>query len=210
MRTAILGAGHNGAVVAYNCNVLKPHPSIEVVGFLDDNKTHEWAQLPILGPLSALHSLRDQHGIEAILVTAIAAPRKRLSIIEQAQQMGYVIPSLAPPLPPWVKVGEGSYVDKDAVLHGCNINIGDYAIIGPLAYVEGDTHIGRAAMVSAQCFVGYGSKLGECAHLYQRAMIKPKCIIGDDCVIHPGAQLSMGMTLETGQEYPRIKREHRF
>jgi len=205
LKTAIFGAGHNSAAIIWN-KQKGLYSQLEIVGFIDDKKTGEWCGLPILSSSNNLESLKDK-GIQAILVTAIAKARERLTLCEKIEKLGFEFPAVIPELPPWIKIGRGIYVDPTAVLHGTNISLGDYSIVGPLAYIEGDVELGRGAISMAQSFVGFGSKIGEASCICQGAIVKPRCTIGKDCYINPMKIIEQGLELKDGSEYPTIHRE---
>lgn len=201
LRTVIFGAGHNGAVVAWN-NKCGMYKDVQIVGFIDDNKKGVWAGLPIIGESKDIENLRSAHNIDAILVTAIADPKSRLELCDKIRAMGYASPSLVPLLPPWIEIGDGVYVDERAVLHGCNIKLGDYSIVGPGAYIEGDVELGRGTIAMAHSFIAFGSKIGDASCVCQKAIVKPGCLVGRDCYIHPARVLPQGYKLADGEKYP--------
>ncbi len=87
---------------------------------------------------------------------------------------------LHPPAPP--RPG----VHPTAVVHAA-ARIAPDAEVGPLAVVEAGADIGPRCVVGPQCFVGEGAVLGAGSRLAQGAHLAAGSVLGQRCLVHPGA-----------------------
>jgi FlaA1/EpsC-like NDP-sugar epimerase len=81
-RALIVGAGAAGEMIVRE---LLGHPQLGLnpIGFVDDDRSkhgHRLSNLPILGPLSKIQSLVQEHGIEEVV---IAMPRARGGVVRE-------------------------------------------------------------------------------------------------------------------------------
>ena len=63
------------------------------------------------------------------------------------------------------------------------------ATLGPYVVVEGDAEVGAGAHVMAFSFIGPGCKVGPGCLLHPRSTLVLNVVLGERCVIHPGAVL---------------------
>ena len=71
----IVGAGDTAKLVAKEL-LANPHLGFEPIGFVDDDPAkhnHVLVELPILGPLSAIRTMIEQHGISELIIAMPAA-----------------------------------------------------------------------------------------------------------------------------------------
>ncbi|HEX7045734.1 MAG TPA: UDP-3-O-(3-hydroxymyristoyl)glucosamine N-acyltransferase [Burkholderiales bacterium] len=60
------------------------------------------------------------------------------------------------------------------------------AAIGPLAVIEAGAVIGEHAEVGPGCYVGRDAEIGAHTRLVGRVWVGERCVIGRDCLLHPG------------------------
>ena len=94
----IVGAGDTGKLVAKEL-IANPHLGFEPIGFVDDDPTkqrHMLLELPVMGPLSAIKGIVEQHGVSELI---IAMPSARGDVIRRVVRAGLDcgIPSLTVP-----------------------------------------------------------------------------------------------------------------
>lgn len=61
------------------------------------------------------------------------------------------------------------------------------AAIGPQAVIERGARIGRSAVVGAGCYIGSDAVIGDGTWLHAHVVIGAACILGERCIVHPGA-----------------------
>jgi len=64
--------------------------------------------------------------------------------------------------------------------------IADSAWVGPQAVIETGAAIGSDAFVGPGCFVGARSVIGANTRLVARVVVNYDCVIGGNCLLHPG------------------------
>jgi FlaA1/EpsC-like NDP-sugar epimerase len=94
----IVGAGDTAKLVAKEL-ISNPDLGFEPIGFVDDDpsmQNHVLLELPILGPLSAIKSIVEQHGVSELI---IAMPSARGEVVRQVVRAGLDcgIPTLTVP-----------------------------------------------------------------------------------------------------------------
>jgi UDP-3-O-[3-hydroxymyristoyl] glucosamine N-acyltransferase len=66
-------------------------------------------------------------------------------------------------------------------------NISASAQIGALAIIEPGAEIGPGCVIGAGAYVGSNARIGAGTILHPRASVMHDCVIGERCVLHPGA-----------------------
>ena len=94
----IVGAGHTGKLVAKEL-IANPRLGFEPIGFVDDDLTkqnHMLLELPILGTLSAIKGIVEQHGVSELI---IAMPSAKGVVVRKVVRAGLDcgIPTLTVP-----------------------------------------------------------------------------------------------------------------
>src|SRR5438132_8134986 len=94
----IVGAGDTAKLVAKEL-ISNPHLGFEPIGFVDDDPTkqnHMLLELPIIGTLSAIKAIVEQHGISELI---IAMPSARGEVVRKVVRAGLDcgIPTLTVP-----------------------------------------------------------------------------------------------------------------
>ena len=72
-------------------------------------------------------------------------------------------------------------VVAEDVKFGANISVGPYCVIEP------GVRIGDRSVISAGCYIGYGTVMGDDCRLYPHVTIRERTVTGDRVMIHNGA-----------------------
>src|SRR5204863_404921 len=83
----IVGAGDTAKLVAKEL-IANPHLGFEPIGFVDDDpikQNHMLLDLPILGTVSAIKSIVEQHGVSELI---IAMPSARGEVVRKVVRAG--------------------------------------------------------------------------------------------------------------------------
>jgi FlaA1/EpsC-like NDP-sugar epimerase len=143
-RVVIYGAGQMAGLFAYRHSREGFHWELDLAGFVDDHATGEIAGFPILGKSEDLERLKEERGIDSVIMFAVKDPIWRLEKCLELAEKGSNFPSLVDCyVAPEVKIGQGVIIDEKACFLGYSAKIEDFAMIGPYAVVEGDSHLGR-------------------------------------------------------------------
>ena len=188
MRSVIIGAGKYGAVYL---SYLKD-AGIEIVGFLDDD-ANEWGKyiddIPVLGPISKLETLKDTHGVEAVYCP-LGNNRLRVKFLRLAEELGYQIPNYIHPsvtISSNVTIGKGVYillgtnimpdtVIEDYVMISMGVNIAHHNILGYGTFLSTGCNFGASIVANPYTYCGIGSTIMTGLHS-----------LGKDCLIGAGA-----------------------
>lgn len=188
MKSIIIGAGKYGAVYL---SYLK-ESGANIIGFLDDDPK-EWDttidDVPVLGPISELETLKSSHNVEAVYCP-LGNNRLRVKFLRYAKELGYHTPNYIHPsvtISPNVKIGKGVYI-----LLGTNIMpdtvIEDYVMISMGVNVAHHNKLGIGTFLSTGC--NFGASIE--AHPYTYCGIGSTIMtglhsLGTDCLIGAGA-----------------------
>lgn len=170
----IIGAGGHGREVADIArHQAQAHKTVEVLGFIDDNRDlHGQSQdgLPVLGDWSWFESadLKD-----VTIVCAVGSPPVCRRLVERANALGLSFASVISPLAhisplarlgrgvtvfPNVVVNTGAFVDSYSILNiaatvSHDVTVGRYCNINPGVHLAGNVMIGEG------CYVGMGTNV---------------------------------------------------
>ena len=106
-------------------------------------------------------------------VSALLSSHPYLSYAKAAQLL-YPRPELAPGIHPLASVDETAEIDPD-------VSVGAHCFIGS------GVRLARGVSVAAGCVVEAGTSIGEFTILEPRVTIMAEVVIGQRCLIHPGA-----------------------
>jgi UDP-3-O-[3-hydroxymyristoyl] glucosamine N-acyltransferase len=59
--------------------------------------------------------------------------------------------------------------------------------LGPQAVIEAGARIGAGAVIGAGCYVGRGAAIGAASWLHAHVTLARTCVLGERCIVHPGA-----------------------
>lgn len=188
MKSVIIGAGTYGEVyLAY-----LQEAGVEVVGFLDDDPKYEGKAVrgvPVLGGISALETLKDSDGIEAVYCP-LGNNVLRVKFLTYARELGYKTPNYIHPsviISPNVTIGEGVYI-----LLGTTIM--PHTVIKDFVMISMGVHVAHHNVLDEGVFLSTGCNFGASihAHKYSYCGISSTIMtglheLGEDCLIGAGA-----------------------
>lgn len=188
MRSVIIGAGTYGEVyLAY-----LQEAGVEVVGFLDDNKTIQGTNVkgvPVLGGVDLLQALKSTHRVEAVYCP-IGNNKLRVKFLQYAKELGYETPNYIHPsviISPNVTIGDGVYillgtsimpytVIKDYVMISMNVGLAHHSILENGVFLSTGCNFGASIHANKYAYCGISSTI--------MTGIKE---LGEDCLIGAGA-----------------------
>ena len=189
MKSIIIGAGPYGEVyLSYFAEA-----GIDIVGFLDDNdalKGTEIRGVPVLGGVSALETLKDTHGIEAVYCP-LGNNLLRVKFLKYALSLGYETPNFIHPsvvISPNVKVGShGVYLLPSTVVMPC-CDIHDFVMVSVNSVISHHTTLEEGVFLSFGVNVGASITLRKYAYIGIGATIMTGVHeLGEDCLVGAGA-----------------------
>lgn len=188
MRSVIIGAGTYGEVyLAY-----LQEAGVEVVGFLDDNKTIQGTHVkgvPVLGGVDLLQTLKSTYGVEAVYCP-IGNNKLRVKFLQYAKELGYKTPNYIHPsviISPNVTIGDGVYillgtsimpytVIKDYVMISMNVGLAHHSILENGVFLSTGCNFGASIHANKYAYCGISSTI--------MTGVKE---LGEDCLIGAGA-----------------------
>ena len=186
MKSVIIGAGTYGEVYLSYLQ----EAGVDVIGFLDDApKSNIVKNIPILGGIDSLPSLKDRYGIESVYCP-IGNNKLRVKFLSLAKKLGYKTPNYIHPsvtISPNVTIGEGVYI-----LLGTTIM--PYAIIKDYTMISMGVHLAHHSILEEGVFLSTGCNFGASiiAHKYAYCGISSTIMtgikeLGVNCLIGAGA-----------------------
>jgi sugar O-acyltransferase (sialic acid O-acetyltransferase NeuD family) len=188
MRLVIFGTGENSAQAWY---ILRHDPSVEVVGFLDDDAAKHGGThfgRPVLGGRPAAATLRETHGVTHVLV-AIGQNAARRAITADMRAAGLAVASAVHPsavIDPSARVGEGVIIEMGVCLHP-ECTVGDGVFLGGSSVVAHHSSVGAFALIGGGVVFGGRVSVGEGALVGVGVSIQPHARIGARSVVGVGS-----------------------
>ena len=188
MKSVIIGAGTYGEVyLAY-----LQEAGVDVVGFLDDDPKYADQNVrgvPVLGEVSALETLKETHGVEAVYCP-LGNNILRVKFLTYARNLGYKTPNYIHPsviISPKVIIGEGVYillgshimphtVIKDFVMISMNVNVAHHNILEEGVFLSTGCNFGASIHAHKYAYCGIASTIMTGLHE-----------LGENCMIGAGA-----------------------
>lgn len=188
MKSVIIGAGTYGEVyLAY-----LQEAGVDIVGFLDDDPKFEGKEVrgvPVLGGISALETLKDSDGIEAVYCP-LGNNILRVKFLSFARELGYKTPNYIHPsviISPNVTIGEGVYI-----LLGTTIM--PHTVIKDFVMISMGVHVAHHNVLDEGVFLSTGCNFGASIHAHKYAYCGISSTImtglhtlGEECLIGAGA-----------------------
>lgn len=185
MKSVIIGAGTYGEVyLAY-----LQEAGVDIIGFLDDApKSNLIRNIPVLGGVDSLPSLKDKYGIEAVYCP-LGNNKLRVKFLSLAKELGYKTPSYIHPsviISPNVIIGDGVYI-----LLGTTIM--PFTIINDYVMISMGVHLAHHNILEEGVFLSTGCNFGASiiAHKYAYCGINSTIMtgikeLGENCLIGAG------------------------
>ena len=151
--------------------------------FVDDVTEDEWYEGAKVYKFDEIADLPD----EVEFVIANGEPSSREAIYKKIKSAGYkltTIIGLGATIHPSAKLGEG------CILYDCGVSadtvIGDNVLINTRVVIGHDVKVASHVVISALCFIGGLTSIGERTYLAPGAMVKDRVHIGSDVIISLG------------------------
>jgi len=191
-RVIICGAGKTAVAIAEW--IRQEVKAYAVAGFVDDKKReHDYPHARILGGFDDLPRIRDERGVENIVLGFPFPTRVKIGKARELRDMGFNFPSVYPHGldEKWgVDIGEGVLIYHAEVNSGAKI--GDFVGINHCATIEA-CEIGEGAVITPGVFIGEGCYIGEGSVVLPNSVIPPRRRIGEFCLISAGEQVLKDM-----------------
>lgn len=188
MKSVIIGAGTYGEVYL----AFLQEAGIDIVGFLDDDPKFEGQEvrgLPVLGPVSLLHSLKETDNVKAVYCP-LGNNKLRVKFLTMARELGYETPNYIHPsviVSPDVAIGNGVYI-----LLGTTIM--PHTVIKDFVMISMGVHLAHHNVLEEGVFLSTGCNFGASIHAHKYAYCGISSTImtgmhelGEDCLIGAGA-----------------------
>lgn len=181
----LIGAGGH----ALSCiDVIEQQGGFEIAGLV--GLPHEVGSnafgYPVLGTDQDLPDLQKDIQYALVTVGQIKTPRPRMTLFERADQIGFVMPTIASPrayVSAHATVGAGTIVMHGAIINAGAV-IGSNCILNSRALAEhgaaiGDhCHIATATIINGDAKIGAGTFVGSGAGVRESIRIGENCLIG--------------------------------
>lgn len=170
MKSIIIGAGKYGEVYL---SYLKA-ADIDVIGFLDDDPKVQKQTLddvPVIGPISLLNSLKESHGVECVYCP-LGNNNLRVKFLNKSRELGYITPNFIHPdvkISPDVTIAEeGVYIlgntfimphvriERDVMI-SVGANIIHHTVLNQGVFVSNGVNLGASINVESRAYIGMGS-----------------------------------------------------
>ena len=188
MKVVIIGAGDIGRLVTY---ILSYQKEIEIVGFVDDDKTMQGLELngvKVLGSFSILSDLIEEGVTGAIC--SIGDNKIRGMLNQKAKKLGLKIKNAIHPtaiISPHVMIGEGVIIAAGTTV-SWNPTIGNNVYIAPGAIITHDAVIEDNVLISPGAIVGAFVRVKKNAFIATGATIMTGVkTIGENATVGAGA-----------------------
>lgn len=182
----IVGAGGHGRV----CADVAHASGREVAGFLDSNPAaaSELNGIPVVcSDFGGLLKSFPPRSIDIFI--AIGDNAKRLQLFEQAERLGYRIPSLIHPLAclsPSATIGNGTVVLAGCVINA-NTTVGPCCIVNTAASLDHDNNLGRAVQICPGVRAAGNVAFEDAAFIGTGAIVIPGRRVGTGAVVGAGS-----------------------
>jgi acetyltransferase EpsM len=190
MKCVIIGCGGHGRVVL---DILLAAGQHQVVGFLDSNRELLGRRVdgrPVLGDLSALKSIKNEHGVEGAIV-AIGTNGVRRHFAETCERHDL---ELINAIHPSANIAHNAKLGRNVVVAAgalvcAHCQIGDSVILNTGSIVDHETMIGTAThicpgarlagrvSVEAGAFVGIGATVIQCVRIGYEAVVGAGAVV---------------------------------
>ena len=180
-KLVIIGAGGHGKVIADNA--IKN--GYENICFIDDEANGDVIGFPVVGSLSALSELQDDH-TEFIIGIGDNAIRKTIAESYDLKWATLIHPSAQ--IAKNTHIAQGTVVMACAVVNTC-ATIGKHCIINTGAIIEHDNvindyaHISPRATLGGTVTIGTETQIGTGAVVSNNRSVCANCLIGAGAVV---------------------------
>ncbi len=133
-----------------------------------------------------LNRLAESRAGAVILAEADAMRFSRNAVVVENPQLAFarVCAYLHPSVAPKPGAHHSAVLDPSA-------RIAASATVGPMTVVGAGAVIGDSAWIGPGCVIGSNAVIGERTRLVARVVVQNDCVIGCDCLLHPGAAIGV-------------------
>ena len=163
-----------------------------LVGMQEEMHTQHFGYA-VIATDAELSQLAKEYQYAVITVGQIDSPDKRISLYQQALDLGFSLPNIIAPtahVSVHATVGAGTIVMHGAIVNA-GARVGENCIINTRALVEHDTvvqdhcHISTGAILNGSVGIGAGSFVGSGCVIKDGIALGGRCVIGTGlCVRH--------------------------
>jgi acetyltransferase EpsM len=185
----LLGAGGHAAelrdYIRYT-NIHQPRPTMEVVGFIDDDPgthAHYGFKEPYLGPIKEHQVVDGVYYLMAIANLSYRQPIIERFLAEGAKFTGLIHPTAL--ISPSAEIGEGTVISHNASV-GPKVKIGRFNMLNSRCTIGHDTVMGDYNFISPQVALSGNTKLGNGNLIGTNACTIPGITIGNNNKIGAG------------------------
>ena len=200
----LIGAGGH----AHACiDVIEQHGQYQIAGLVGMQEEMHARHLgyAVIATDAELPQLAKKYQYAVITVGQIDSPDKRISLYQQAIELGFSLPDIIAPtahVSDHATVGAGTIVMHGVIVNagarvGKNCIINTRALVEHDAVVEDHCHISTGALLNGNVRIGAGSFVGSGSVIKDGITLGKSCLVGIGlCVRHNQADY----TRFTGQE----------
>ena len=194
-RVILIGAGGH----AHACiDVIEQHDRYQIEGLVGMQKEMNAQHLgyAVIATDADLPQLAKEYQHAVISVGQIDSPDKRISLYQQAIELGFNLPDIVAPtahVSSHASIGAGTIVMHGAIVNagakvGKNCIINTRALVEHDAIVEDHCHISTGAILNGSVRIGLGSFVGSGSVIRDGITLGKRCVVGMGlCVRHEQA-----------------------
>lgn len=182
----ILGnGGHAGSLI----DIIERQNKYAISGLVVNEEGADCGGYPVIGKDDDLESLFSG-GIKnaAIGVGYLGKSNLREKLYDKLKHIGFELPVICDPsavLSKRVRIGEGSFIGKGAIINAC-VSIGKMCIINSGAVIEHDCSVGDFSHVSVASVLCGGVNVGRASFIGANSTVIQGKAIGQGCIIAAG------------------------
>ena len=188
----LIGAGGH----AHACiDVIEQHGQYQIAGLIGMQEEMHTQHLgyAVIATDAELPRLAREYQYAVITVGQIDSPDKRISLYQQAIELGFSLPDIIAPtahVSDHATVGAGTIVMHGAIVNagarvGKNCIINTRALVEHDAVVEDHCHISTGALLNGSVRIGAGSFVGSGSVIKDGITLGGRCVVGTGlCVRH--------------------------
>jgi sugar O-acyltransferase (sialic acid O-acetyltransferase NeuD family) len=181
------GGGHSKQCY----EILLQNLNFKIVGFLDDNVNTKLFDLPYLGSINILETLKNKDLKNVILGIGFNGQlKKRDKLFNSIINLGFNIPSI---------IHNDSSISKFSKISDRGVQLMANCTIGPGAVIEDNVIINTGAIVSHDCKISVSSHITPGSILGGNVTIGKRCTIGLGSNLYLGVSISDDKTIKNGE-----------
>jgi sugar O-acyltransferase (sialic acid O-acetyltransferase NeuD family) len=196
MKVVVVGAGGFGREVLWLLRCIStPGNPVEILGFVDDDKSLWGEDLCGAKVLGGLDLFQREAGSGARAVCALGNPRAKRDIVERLIQLGVSFHSAIHPacqFSEFVKIGTAAIVAAGTVLT-TQVEIADFVTVNLNCTVGHDARLGSYTTLAPGTHISGHVTLGEGVDIGTGAVLLPGVTIGEWTTIGAGAVVTKDM-----------------